>query len=93
MESVEDGQWHGDVGYDGPRPEAVEVQLDWVRLGSGLLQRVDGPHGQIADQKEGHDLPSGFLSYVLLSGDRSPAGVQDEHSLTCGFHQGSQGSD
>lgn len=45
METVKDGKWHGYVGYDGPSPDAVEVQLSGMGISTGGFKGVDGPHG------------------------------------------------
>lgn len=88
MESVEDSQRHGHVRDDGPGPKAVEVQLYGVRVGPGLLQRVDGPHGQVADQQERDDLAARFLAHLVGRDARPPGRVQYEHGLTERLHQG-----
>ena len=38
VKPVEDGQRHGDVGNNNPRPQTVKVQLDGINIGSALLQ-------------------------------------------------------
>ena len=93
VEPVEDGQRHGDVRDDGPRPEAVEVQLHGVRLCPGLLQRVDRPHRQIRHQQERHDLPAWLPPDLLRRGDRPPRRVQDEDRLERGLHDARQRGD
>ena len=60
MESVEDGKGHRNVRYYGPRPQTVEVKLNWVRLGFRLFQRVNSPHSEIGDEEKGDDLSSRF---------------------------------
>jgi len=87
VEPVEDCQWHGHVRDYGPRPQAVEVQLYGMRVGPGLLQRVDGPHGQVADQQERDDLPAGLLAYLVGRDARPPGRVQYEHRLAERLHQ------
>lgn len=49
MEPVENGQRHGHVRDDSPGPQAIEVELNGMGIGPGLLQRIDGPHGQVTD--------------------------------------------
>ena len=56
VEPIEDSQRHGHVSDNRPSPQAVEMQLNWMRIGSGLLQRVYGPHGEIVNQQEGDGL-------------------------------------
>lgn len=87
VKPVEYGQWHGHVRDDGPRPEAVEVKLYGVRIGPRLLQCIDGPHGQVADQQERDDLPAGLLAYLVGRNTRPPGSVQYEHRLAEGLHQ------
>ena len=91
VEPVEDGERHRDVRYDRPRPQAVEVQLDGVRLRPGLLQGVDGPHRQVGHQQERDDLPAGLLADLLGGGARPPGRVQHEYRLARGLHEGRQG--
>jgi len=87
VEPVEYRQWHGHVRDYGPRPQAVEVQLYGMRVGPRLLQRVDGPHGQVADQQERDDLPAGLLAYLVGRDTRPPGRVQYEHRLAERLHQ------
>lgn len=75
MEPVEYGQWHGHVRDDRPGPQAVEVQLYGMRIGPGLFQRVDGPHGQVADQQERDDFPAGLLADLVRRDARPPGRV------------------
>lgn len=49
VEAIENGERHADVGDDDPRPKSVELQLDGIDVGPGLFQRVNGPHGKVAD--------------------------------------------
>lgn len=60
-----------------------------MRVGPGLLQRVDGPHGQIADQQERDDLSARLLAYLVGRHARPPGRVQYEYRLAEGLHQGS----
>lgn len=87
MEPVEYGQRHGHVSDDGPGPQTVEVQLNGMRVGPRLLQRVDGPHGQVADQQERDDLPAGLLANLVGRHARPPGRVQYEHRLAERLHQ------
>jgi len=87
VKPVEYGQRHGHVRDDGPRPQAVEVKLYGMRVGPGLFQRVDGPHGQVADQQERDDLPARLLAYLVGRNARPPGRVQYEHRLTERLHQ------
>lgn len=87
VEPVEYGQRHGHVRDDGPGPQAVKVQLYGVRVGPGLFQCVDGPHGQIADQQERDDLAAGLLADLVGRHARPPRRVQDEHRLAERLHQ------
>lgn len=88
VEPVEYGQRHGHVRDDRPGPQAVEMQLYGMRIGPGLFKRVDGPHGQVADQQERDDLPAGFLAYLVRRYARPPGRVQYEHRLAERLHQG-----
>lgn len=87
MEPVEYGQRHGHVRDYGPGPQPVEVQLYGMRVGPRLLQRVDGPHGQVADQQERDDLPAGLLAYLVGRHARPARRVQYEHRLAERLHQ------
>lgn len=87
VEPVEDGQRHGHVRDDGPGPQAVEVQLYGMGVGARLLQRVDGPHGQVADQQERDDLAAGLPAYLVRRDARPPGRVQYEHRLAERLHQ------
>lgn len=87
VEPVEYGQRHGHVRDDGPRPGPVEIQLYGMRVGARLLQRVDGPHGQVADQQERDDLAAGLLAYLIRRHARPTGRVQYEHRLTERLHQ------
>ena len=91
MEPVEYRQRHRDVGDDGPRPEAVEVQLDRMRLRPRLLQGVDRPHGQIRDEEERDDLPPGLPSDLLRRRHGPPGRVQDEDCLERCLHHAREG--
>jgi len=88
VEPIKYGQWHGYVGDDGPCPQAVEVKLYGVRVGPGLLQRIYGPHGQIANQQERDNLPTGLLTDLIGRHARPPRRVQYEHRLAERLHQG-----
>lgn len=87
VEPVEYGQWHGHVRDYGPRPQAIEMELYGMRVSPGLLQRVDGPHGQVADQQERDDLSAGLFAYLVGSDAWPPRRVQYEHRLTKRLHQ------
>ena len=78
---VEYCQWHGHVRDDGPCPQPVEVQLDRMGLGPRLLQGVDGPHGQVSDQQEGHQLASWLTTDLVWRHARSSRRVEHEHRL------------
>ena len=65
MEAVEDGERHGHVTDDSPRPEAEEVQLLRVRVRARRLERVDTPHGQVTDQQEGHHLSTRLVPHLM----------------------------
>ena len=66
MEPVEDGQGHGDVGDDGPGPvSAVELDLDGVGVRPVRLEGVDGPHGEVADEQEGHHFAAGLPPHLV----------------------------
>lgn len=93
VEPVEYRQRHRDVGDDGPRPKAVEVQLDGMRLGPRLLQRVDRPHGQIRDEEERDDLSSRLPSDLLRGGHGPPRRVEDEYRLERGLNHAGQRRD
>lgn len=70
-----------------PSPKPVKMQLDWVRFRPGLLQSVNGPHGQIGHQKKG-DYFSPGLPPDLLRGHAGPPGsVQDENCLASRLDQ------
>ena len=71
VEAVEDGQRHRHVRDDRPHPlAAVEVDLDGVRVRPVGLQGVDRPHGEVADQEEGHQLPARLgLGNGLVTGE------------------------
>ena len=76
VEAVENGERHRDVRDDRPHPlAAVEVDLDGVRVRPVGLQGVDRPHGEVADQEEGHDLPARLLSHLFLVVCESARGV------------------
>lgn len=59
-----------------------------MRVGPRLLQRVDCPHGQIADQQERDDLAAGLLAYLVGRHARPSGRVQYEHRLAERLHQG-----
>uniref|UniRef100_A0A8W7NZP6 Uncharacterized protein n=1 Tax=Anopheles coluzzii TaxID=1518534 RepID=A0A8W7NZP6_ANOCL len=75
------------------RQTPVKVQLDRVRLGPALLERVDRPHRQIAHQQKGDDLAARLLADVLLGGGGPAARVQYEHRLAGGLDQRGEGRD
>lgn len=56
-------------------------------LGSGLLQRVNGPHGQIGHQQESDDFPSGFFPDLVRGRTGAPGGVQNEDGLASGLQE------
>ena len=65
MEAVEDGEWHGHVADDGPRPEAEEVQLLGVGVRARGLERVDAPHGEVTDEKKGDHFSSRLVAHLV----------------------------
>ena len=66
MEPVKDGQGHGNVSNYGPCPVApVKLGLNGMGIGPVGLQRVDGPHGQVANQQEGHNLSARLFVHLL----------------------------
>ena len=54
MESVEDGEGHGDVGDDSPCPNSVVIEEGRVGIGTTGFESADGPHCQVADEEECH---------------------------------------
>lgn len=72
---------------DGPRPQAVEMELDGVGLGARLLQGVDGPHGEVGHQQEGHELAPRLAADLIRRDARAPRRVQHEHRLTRGLQE------
>lgn len=52
MEPIEDCERHGNVGNDGPRPDAIKIQLRGVGISSRSFKCVDGPHSKVAHQQE-----------------------------------------
>ena len=81
MEPVEDAEWERDPLHDGPREEPVEIELDRVRHHFLRLERVDHPHGQVADEQERDHLPAGLATVVLRQVDPSSGHVRDEQHL------------
>lgn len=65
MEAEEYGQWCGDVREYRPTQRAVEVQLHWCALATSRFQRVDSPHGEVADQQEGYHLSARLATYLV----------------------------
>jgi hypothetical protein len=90
VEAVVDGQRHGHVRDDGPRPHAEEVEVRGPELGAILLEAVDGPHGQVGYQQERDQLPAGLASHVRRVLAATPPRVQDEDGLARGLHQRQQ---
>ena len=78
---------------DGPGPQPVEVQLDGVRLSARLLQGVDGPHGEVGHQQEGHQLAAWLTTDLLWCHARASRRVQHKHCLRCRLQQRRQRSD
>lgn len=81
VEPVEDAEREGDPLHDGPREEPVEIELDRVRHHFLRLERVDHPHGQVADEQEGDHLPAWLATIVLGQVDPSAGHVRDEQHL------------
>lgn len=81
VEPVKDAERKRDPLHDGPREEAVEVELDRVRHHFLRLERVDHPHGQVADEQEGDHLPAGLAAVVLRQVDPSAGHVRYEQHL------------
>lgn len=81
VEPVEDAEGERDSLHDGPREEPVEIELDRVRHHFLRLERVDHPHGQVADEQERDHLPAGLATVVLRQVDPSSGHVRDEQHL------------
>lgn len=81
VEPVEDAERQGDPLDDGPGEEPVEVELHRVRHHFLRLERVDDPHGQVADQQEGDHLSARLAAVVLRQVDPPARHVRDEHHL------------
>lgn len=90
MVTIENGQRSTDVGDNGPRPFTEEVGLNRMSIKPALLQRDDGPHGEIGNQKEGDDLAT-RLVLLLSFGVQLPLGrIQNEDGLRHALHDGCQ---
>lgn len=70
------------MGYNCPGPEAVELHLNRVGVGTSSFQSVNCPHREIADQKKGNHFTSWFSSQLL---ERKKLIFQKQHvdGLTC----------
>lgn len=79
---VEDGEWHGHMCDDGPGPQPIEVQLDRVWFCARFLQGIDGPHGKVRHQQEGHQFTPWLAADLVWRHTRASWCVQHEHRLT-----------
>jgi len=66
MESIEEGQGKGHVTQQSPENTSVEGDLLMLGVGGFDLKRLNYPHGNVADDEEGHELPAGLLLSELL---------------------------
>lgn len=81
VEPVEDAERQSDPLHDGPGEEPVEIELHRVRHHFLRLERVDDPHGQVADQQEGDYLSARLAAIVLRQVNPSTRNVRDEQHL------------
>ena len=81
VEPVEDAERYADPLHEGPGQEAVEVDLHGIGRDLLRLERVDDPHGDVADEEEGDDLPAGLAAVVLRQMDPPARDVGDEEHL------------
>lgn len=96
MEPMENAQWQSDPLHNCPSKVSIEVKLNWIEIDFVSFERVNDPHGNVAHQQEGNNLPTRFASVMFRQVD-SPAGdVRDEEHLkhhlshckkTCDHHQ------
>lgn len=93
MEPVEDGQRTPQVRDHGPRPQAVELQRNWVRARPRLLEHTHDPQRQIGDQQEDNKLTTRSFSRLINRTGRSSTAVQDEHRLADSLQDGKDRSD
>ena len=92
MEPIENGQRHRNMGDYRSRPfTSIKLDLDWMRIRSVSFQRVDGPHGQVANQQKGHHLSSWFSFNLFICASKSTGRIQDKDCLQSGLHQRCQG--
>lgn len=47
VESIKNGQRHGNVHDYDPRPQPIKVLLERIHIGTRLLQSVNRPHGEV----------------------------------------------
>lgn len=81
MEPVENAQGQGDTLHDGPRQESVELELHRIRLHLLCLERVDDPHGHVADEEEGDHLPARLGAVVFRQVDAAARHIRYEQQL------------
>ena len=92
MEPVENGQRHRNMSDNRPCPfTPIKFDLDRMRIRSVSFQRVDGPHGQIANQQKCHHLSSWFPFDLLICASKSTGRIQDKDCLQSGLDQRCQG--
>lgn len=81
MESMKDAEWQSDTLHYCPRQEAVEFELYWVRLNFLSFERVDDPHGDVANEEEGDHLPAWLGPVVFWQVDAATRHVCYEKEL------------
>lgn len=81
VETMEDGERYRTPQQDCPGQLTEELQLHGIRFDFLSLEGVDDPHGKVADEQEGDDLPTGFGSLVFGQSDLTSLSILDENHL------------
>lgn len=82
MKAIEYGERHGNVGDDGPRPDAEESQMIRANPGTGFLQCVHRPQRYVDDYQEGDQLLTGL---VVPRATPAPSDLGSSQNGSCQF--------